>query len=55
MKSFLSSRLLQLFITRELTKDTNLEVYNKMLEVQHNPKFASYFAPMTGAAPQMGQ
>lgn len=39
----------QLFVTRELSKDTNLEVYDKMLEVQHNPKFAQYFAPCRAA------
>ena len=46
----------QLFITRELTADTNMAVYNKMLAVQHNPKFACYFSPYTGGqdAP-MGQ
>jgi hypothetical protein len=40
--------ILQLFVTRELSKDMNMEIYNKMLEVQHNPKFASYFAPVAG-------
>jgi hypothetical protein len=39
----------QLFCTRELTKDTDLETYDKMLEVQANPKFASYFSPVPAA------
>lgn len=34
----------QLFVVRELSPDTDLETYNKMIAVQHNPKFAHYFA-----------
>jgi hypothetical protein len=37
---------LQLFVTRELTKDMDMDVYNKMIAVQHNPKFAHYFSPL---------
>lgn len=44
-----------LFITRELSGDTNMEMYNKMIQVQHNPKYASYFAPVTGDATMAGQ
>mmetsp|Transcript_5798 Transcript_5798/g.8208 ORF Transcript_5798/g.8208 Transcript_5798/m.8208 type:complete len:126 (+) Transcript_5798:120-497(+) len=34
---------LQLFVTRELPNDMDLEVYNQMLvQVIHNPKFAEY-------------
>jgi len=34
---------LQLFVTRELPSDMDLEVYNQMLtQVIHNPKFAEY-------------
>jgi hypothetical protein len=39
---------LQLFVTRELSKDTDLQVYDKMIAMQHNPKFAKYFAPIDG-------
>jgi hypothetical protein len=39
---------LQLFVTRELSKDTDLQVYDKMIAMQHNPKFAQYFAPIDG-------
>ena len=41
---FLFYSLLQVFVVRELSPDTDLEIYNKMLAVQHNPKFAHYFA-----------
>jgi len=34
----------QLFVVRELSPDTDIETYNKMIAVQHNPKFAHYFA-----------
>jgi hypothetical protein len=35
---------IQLFVTRELSVDMDLEIYNRMIvEVQHNPKFADYF------------
>ena len=40
--------LQQLFVVRELSSDTNMEIYNKMLMVQTNPKFAHYFAPLDG-------
>jgi hypothetical protein len=39
---------LQLFVTRELSKDTDLQVYDKMIAMQHNPKFAQYFSPIDG-------
>lgn len=46
-KIFLTNALsfgVQLFVTRELSVDMDLEVYNRMLvEVQHNPKFVDYF------------
>jgi hypothetical protein len=32
-----------LFVTRELTNDFDLDIYNKMLSVQHNPKFVQFF------------
>jgi hypothetical protein len=36
----------QIFTTRALSVDTDLDVYNKMiLQVQHNPKFQHYFVP----------
>jgi hypothetical protein len=44
----LPSPVLQLFVTRELSKDTDLQVYDKMIAMQHNPKFAQYFAPIDG-------
>ena len=34
---------LQPFIARPLSKDTDLALYNKMIEIQHNPKFAQFF------------
>ncbi|CAB9517685.1 expressed unknown protein [Seminavis robusta] len=34
-----------LFVMRELSSDTKLDLYNKMLPVLHNPKFANYFVP----------
>jgi hypothetical protein len=40
-------RLSQLFVTRVLSNDFNLDVYNQMItQVQHNPKFAQYFHPV---------
>eukprot|EP00568_Trieres_chinensis_P007044 CAMPEP_0183308816 /NCGR_PEP_ID=MMETSP0160_2-20130417/22522_1 /TAXON_ID=2839 ORGANISM="Odontella Sinensis, Strain Grunow 1884" /NCGR_SAMPLE_ID=MMETSP0160_2 /ASSEMBLY_ACC=CAM_ASM_000250 /LENGTH=117 /DNA_ID=CAMNT_0025472719 /DNA_START=58 /DNA_END=411 /DNA_ORIENTATION=+ len=36
----------QHFVTRELGSDFDLDVYNKMLEVQHDPRFAEYFTPI---------
>jgi hypothetical protein len=39
-----------MFVTRELSNDTDLSVYDKMLAVQHNPKFAQYFAPIEGSS-----
>ena len=41
---FILLLVLQVFVVRELSPDTDLEIYNKMLAVQHNPKFAHYFA-----------
>ncbi|KAI2492371.1 Replication factor A protein 3 [Fragilaria crotonensis] len=39
-----SDGTLQLFVTRELSVDMDLEIYNRMIvEVQHNPKFVDYF------------
>lgn len=38
--------ILQLFVTRVLSKDMDLSVYDKMLSVQHNPKFEQYFKPL---------
>jgi hypothetical protein len=36
----------QLFITRDISPDFDMEVYNKMItEVQQNPKFREYFIP----------
>lgn len=35
--------VLQAFIARPLSKDTDLALYNKMIEIQHNPKFAQFF------------
>lgn len=35
--------MLQLFVVRELSEDMDLDLHNRMLAVQHNPKFASYF------------
>jgi len=36
----------QLFITRDMGSDFDMDVYNKMItEVQANPKFAEYFSP----------
>mmetsp|Transcript_26286 Transcript_26286/g.38844 ORF Transcript_26286/g.38844 Transcript_26286/m.38844 type:complete len:117 (+) Transcript_26286:59-409(+) len=37
---------LQLFVSRELTQDMDVDLYNRMiLDVQHNPKFSGYFLP----------
>jgi len=33
----------QPFIVRELSQDTDLALYNNMIEIQHNPKFAKFF------------
>lgn len=38
--------LVAVFVVREFSPDMNLEIYNKMIAVQHNPKFAEYFAPV---------
>ena len=39
--------LLQLFVTRELTPDMDLDLYNRMItQVLSNPKFAQYFQPL---------
>jgi len=35
-----------MFVVRELSKDLDLDVYNQMIEVQQNPKFQNYFAPI---------
>mmetsp|Transcript_42840 Transcript_42840/g.48678 ORF Transcript_42840/g.48678 Transcript_42840/m.48678 type:complete len:116 (+) Transcript_42840:231-578(+) len=36
---------LQLFVTRKLTDDMDMENYNRLItDVQSNPKFAGYFA-----------
>ena len=41
-----SLSLQQLFITRDIGSDFDMDVYNKMItEVQSNPKFAEYFVP----------
>ncbi|EEC47783.1 predicted protein [Phaeodactylum tricornutum CCAP 1055/1] len=37
---------LMMFVVRELSKDLDLDVYNQMIEVQQNPKFQNYFAPI---------
>jgi hypothetical protein len=35
---------LQLFVTREMSSDFDMEIYNKMItDVQQNPKFSEYF------------
>ena len=39
---------LQLFVVRELSANMDLETYDKMLAIQHNPKFAHYFAAPAG-------
>lgn len=37
----------QVFVVRELSTDMDLDVYNRMISIQHNPKFAHYFkAPL---------
>lgn len=37
----------QLFVIRELSVDMDLDIYNRMVtEVQHNPRFGDYFAPI---------
>ena len=40
---------MQLFVVRELSADMDLDTYNKMLAVQHNPKFAHYFKATAAA------
>ena len=33
----------QPFIIRELSQDTDLALYNNMIEIQRNPKYAKFF------------
>lgn len=33
----------QMFVARPLSEDTDLSVYDKMLQIQHNPKYQQYF------------
>ena len=35
--------LFKVFVVRELGTDMDMEVYNKMINVQNNPKFSHYF------------
>lgn len=41
--SVIALSLSQPFIARPLSKDTDLALYNKMIEIQHNPKYAQFF------------
>mmetsp|Transcript_2461 Transcript_2461/g.5670 ORF Transcript_2461/g.5670 Transcript_2461/m.5670 type:complete len:118 (-) Transcript_2461:233-586(-) len=42
----MEGNVVQLFITRDMGSDFDMDVYNKMItEVQANPKFAEYFSP----------
>jgi hypothetical protein len=33
----------QVFVYRELGADMDMAVYNKMIQIQQNPKFSRYF------------
>lgn len=42
--SLLPPQSQQLFVTREMSSDFDIEIYNKMItDVQQNPKFSEYF------------
>jgi hypothetical protein len=38
----------QVFVVRPLSADMDLTVYDKMLQVQGDPRFAKYFAHSNG-------
>jgi hypothetical protein len=49
----LPSHCSQVFVIRELSLDMDLDVYNQMIALQHDPKYAHYFksAPVSAATP----
>jgi len=51
-----SNGMLAAFVTRTISKDFDLDVYNKLLDVLHNQKFKQYFGtPFPNGSTIMGQ
>lgn len=33
-----------MYVARELSKDMDMNIYNRMLQIQNNPKYSHYFS-----------